>query len=317
MKRLRAWRTFTLGALALISLSTAAAAQKVSDGTYILEGGSYSIEVVQDGDNLVVVEPNKRSPYTRQADGSFHFYNPNTDTVYGIRVIDNQTIEAFKPFQGGNVPTRLVRLGGTPSQEAPSQESASEPETAGNDAGAIADRYQKLAQTDPDHVQAWTACAAAAKKRELATNEEADAYAAQMAEVLKLILVDPSRSPCEDAIPASTWSPRSTDASPIDEAASAVAEAARAEEEAAKRRQQEADARWQKLEAETQQRIAEQRAAQQAYETGVREAAEARQRFEEEMARHRDEVARAEAQKAEYQRQMEEYRRQTGGGSSQ
>lgn len=312
MKRLQAWRTFTLGAVALISLSTAGTAQKVSDGTYVLEGGSYSIEVVQDGDNLVVVEPNKRSPYSRQADGSFHFYNPNTDTVYGIRVIDNQTIEAFKPFQAGNVPTRLVRLGG-----ALAQPPASEPATAGNDAGAIADRYQKLAQSDPDNVQAWTACAAAAKKRELATNAEADAYAAQMAEVLKLILVDSSRSPCEDAIPASAWSPRSASESPIDEAASAVAEAARAEEEAAKRRQQEADARWQKLQAETQQRIAEQRAAREAYETGVRQAAEARQRFDEEMARHQEEVARAEAQKAEYQRQMEEYRRQTGGGSSQ
>ena len=315
MNRLGAWRTFTLCAVALIGLSTAAAAQKVSNGTYVLEGGSYSIEVVQDGDNLVVVEPNKRSPYIRQPDGNFHFYNPNTDTVYGIRVIDDRTIEAFKPFQNGNVPTRLVRVGGAPQQEAPS-----EAVSAGNDHGAIADRYQQLAQSDPDNVQAWTACAAAAKKRELATSAEADAYAAQMADVLKLILVDPSRSPCEDAIPASAWSARSAPTaakSPIDEAAAAVAEAARAEEEERNRRQQEAEARWQRLQTETQQRIAEQRAAQEEYETGVREAAEAKQRYEQEMTRHQEEVARAEAAKAEYQRQLDEYRRQTGGGSRQ
>jgi hypothetical protein len=299
-------------AAALVGFSTGAAAQQVSNGTYILEGGSYSIDVVQEGNTLVVVEPNKRSPYARQPDGTFHFYNPNTDTVYGIRVIDNQTIEAFKPFQEGNMPTRLVRVGGAPQPEAPIV--AAGPT---NEHGAIADRYQKLAQTDPDNVQAWTACAAAAKKRQLATSAEADAYAAQMAEVLKLILVDSSRSPCEDAIPASAWSSRAAPASPIDEAAAAVAEAARAEEEARKRSQQEADARWQKLQAETQQRIADQRAAQQAYETGVREAAEAKQRYDQEMARHRDELARAEAQKVEYQRQMDEYRRQTGGGSRQ
>ena len=312
MKRLGTWRTVTLYAVALIGVSTAAAAQKVSDGTYVLEGGSYSIEVIQDGDNLVVVEPNKRSPYTRQSDGTFHFYNPNTDTVYGIRVVDNRTIEAFKPFQSGNVPTRLVRLGGAPRQEA-----TGNPGSSGTDLGAIADRYQQLAQSDPDNVQAWTACAAAAKKRQLATGAEADAYAAQVADVLKLILVDPSRSPCEDAIPASVWSSRSQPSSPIDDAAAAVAEAARAEEEERKRLQQQADARWQKLQAETQQRIAQQRAAQEAYETGVREAAEAKQRYEQEMARHQEEVTRAQAAKAEYQRQLDEYRRQTGGGSRQ
>jgi hypothetical protein len=312
MKRSGLWLTFALGAAALIGLATAAAAQKVSNGTYILEGGSYSIEVVQEGDNLVVVEPNKRSPYTRQPDGSFHFYNPNTDTVYGIRMIDDRTIEAFKPFQDGNVPTRLVRVGGAPQAEVPS-----EPASPTNEYAALADRYQQLAQTDPDNVQAWTACAAAAKKRQLATSADADAYAAQMAEVLKLILVDPSRSPCEDAIPATVWSSRAAPASPIDEAAAAVADAARAEEEARKRSQQEADARWQKLQAETQQRIAEQRAAQEAYERGVREAAEAKQRYDQEIARHQDAVAGAEAAKAEYQRQLDEYRRQTGGGSRQ
>lgn len=169
-----------------------------SDGTYVLEGGSYSITVQREGDTLVVVEPNKRSVYKRQGDGSYHFYNPNTDATYGIRVVDEQTIEAFKPFQDGNSPTRLVRSGGRPS--APAVAAAKPPV---NTAAELAERYKERSLSDPENAQAWTACAAAALKRSQATAAEADAYGARMAEVLRLILVDPSKSPCEDAIPAS------------------------------------------------------------------------------------------------------------------
>ncbi len=68
----------------------------------------------------------------------------------------------------------------------------------------LARTYQDKAQADPDNAQAWTACAAAATKRS-ASPAEADDYAVQMAKVLKLIVPDPSRSPCEDAIPPALW----------------------------------------------------------------------------------------------------------------
>ena len=212
------WAPLAFCALAIAGVPVAPSAfaqtSQFSDGTYILEGGSYSIEVTQEGGRLTVVEPNKTSVYERQADGTYHFYNPNTDTVYGLRVVDNQTIEAFEPFVRGNAPTRLVRLGGAPAPRpaappapdpAPVARSVAKAALPSNPPMKIAERYQQLALDDPDNAQAWTFCAAAALKRAMATGEEADAYAWEAAERLKLIMTDPRKSPCEDAIPPSAW----------------------------------------------------------------------------------------------------------------
>lgn len=163
-----------------------------NDGVYAMDGGGYSISVSGEGDRLVVVEPNKRSAYVRQADGTYHFFNPNTGTTYGLRVVDATTIEAFQPLRPDRAPTRLGRIGGPG------------PLTVGPDR-AIAEKYAALSRSDPDDAQTWTACAAAAMKRSVATKAEADAYGGQVGEMLKTILVDPSRSPCEDAIPSSLW----------------------------------------------------------------------------------------------------------------
>ena len=196
----RPWGGLAATTIALLFALLAPLAQAQSttsaSGTYMVEGGSYMITVRQDADTLVVVEPNKESPYARQADGSYAFYNPNTDTNYGIRIIDANTIEAFKPDYPDNPGTRLVRLGGSGP--------------AGNDAepvdaedadryGAMAERYQQLAQDDPDNVQAWTACSAVALKRSISNPAEADVYAAQMAGMLRQM--DVASSPCPDAMP--------------------------------------------------------------------------------------------------------------------
>ena len=110
----RAPRTLasTLLACAAVLAPAAVLAADVTPGTYMLEGGSYTITVRADGDGLVVVEPNKDSPYARFDDDEFHFYNPNTQTKYGIRYLDARTIEAFKPEVDGNVGSRLVLIGG-------------------------------------------------------------------------------------------------------------------------------------------------------------------------------------------------------------
>lgn len=165
-------------------------------GTYILDGGSYVIEVQRDGDGLLVVEPNKRSPYSWSAGRDFHFYNPNTDTTYGIRVVDARTIEAFKPFVDGNVPSRLTLLSAAASDTP--QEDLGDPGYE-----AIAEKYAAMIETDPANVQSWTACAAAAMKYGIATREEADAYARQMIDILRLM--DAQSTPCEDALPSRLW----------------------------------------------------------------------------------------------------------------
>jgi hypothetical protein len=165
-------------------------------GTYMLDGGSYVIEVQRDGDGLLVVEPNKRSPYAWQGGRDFHFYNPNTDTTYGIRVVDARTIEAFKPFVDGNVPSRLTLLSAAATGSP--QEALGDPAFE-----AIAEKYAAMIETDPANVQSWTACAGAALKYSMATREEADAYARQMIQMLRLM--DAQSTPCEDALPSRLW----------------------------------------------------------------------------------------------------------------
>lgn len=198
-KNLRRLALPVLLACAIVAPCAIAQSNDVTPGTYILEGGSYTISLDRDGDGLVVHEPNKDSPYTRQADGSYHFYNPNTDTTYGIRVIDARTIEAFKPFDENNVASRLVLLGGGDTA------ASSEPPADSERYEAMADRYMTLSQTDTDNAQAWTACGAVAMKRSIATVAEGDAYAAQMAGMLKQMMSEGAGTPCEDAIPSSVW----------------------------------------------------------------------------------------------------------------
>ena len=182
---------FAFGAAALVA---AASATAEPGGTYATDGG-YSIDVKMDGDNLVVVEPNKTSTYVKQADGSYQFTNPNNDITYGLRVLDDQTIEAFKPGTD-NPPTRLTLLG--------SAGGATTADVADSDKyDALAQHYSELAQSDPDNVQAYTACAGVALKRSVASREEADAYAAQMESMLRQVLVDGSMNPCPDVF--TTW----------------------------------------------------------------------------------------------------------------
>ncbi|BAV66158.1 hypothetical protein SCLO_1031180 [Sphingobium cloacae] len=179
----------------------------VEDGTYMLEGGSYSISVERTDSGIMVHEPNKHSPYRpagADRPNTYLFFNDNTGYTYGIRGVDSQTIEAFKDVEG-NVPTRLKRLGGPPSarpiRAIDPGPSGAPPE--GTDA-EVARKYQALSNSDEANRQSWTACSAAALKRSLASGEEADAYGVQVAQMLRLIAVDDA-SPCPDAIPQALW----------------------------------------------------------------------------------------------------------------
>ena len=179
------------------SSSPSAGAAVFVDGTYVLEGGSYSIDARRDGADLVVTESNKVSRYQAHADGVWHFHNANVDIVYGLRVVDGRTLEAFKPYQPSAAPTQLRRVGGA----APRAElKATNAET-----NAIAERYKQKAQQDPTNVQVWSACALAAHKRSVSPGPAADLYGMQMAQVLKEMMAEGSPTPCDDAIPAALW----------------------------------------------------------------------------------------------------------------
>ena len=182
-------------ALAMLVSATAQAAT-ITPGTYMLEGGSYTITIESDGDGLLVREPNKDSPYTRFDEDEFHFWNDNTQTNYGLRYLDDRSIEAFKPDVPGNVGSRLVLVGGG----------------SGIVESDDSERWEQLAQdysaridSDPANVQAWAACAGVAMKRSVSTVEDADAYARQMAQMLQQMMPAGSPSPCAEVMPDNVW----------------------------------------------------------------------------------------------------------------
>lgn len=179
--------------LAALLAAPAALAADVTPGTYMLEGGSYMIEVQADGDGLVVVEPNKNSPYTRIDDDEFHFWNDNTQTNYGIRYLDDRTIEAFKPDQPDNVASRLVLVGGSGADAVVENDDSARWE-------ALAEEYAARLESDPDNIQAWAACAGVAMKRSVSTQADADAYAAQMGGMLQQMMPAGSGSPCPEVM---------------------------------------------------------------------------------------------------------------------
>lgn len=182
-------------ALAMLASATVHAAT-ITPGTYMLEGGSYTITIEADGDGLLVREPNKDSPYTRYDEDEFHFWNDNTQTNYGLRYLDERTIEAFKPDVPGNVGSRLVLVGGNTGI------------VESDDSGRweqLAQDYSARIESDPANVQAWAACAGVAMKRSVSTVEDADAYARQMAQMLQQMMPEGSASPCAEVMPDSVW----------------------------------------------------------------------------------------------------------------
>ena len=182
-------------ALAVLVAATAQAAT-ITPGTYMLEGGSYTITIETDGDGLLVREPNKDSPYSRFDEDEFHFWNDNTQTNYGLRYLDDRTIEAFKPDVPGNVGSRLVLVGGgTGIVESDDSERWEQ----------LAQDYSARIESDPANVQAWAACAGVAMKRSVSTVEDADAYARQMAQMLQQVMPAGSPSPCAEVMPDNVW----------------------------------------------------------------------------------------------------------------
>jgi hypothetical protein len=131
-----------------------------------------------------------------------------------------------------------------------------------------------------------------------------------MAMVLKQIVVDPSRSPCEDAISASVWASAGT----VDDAGASVAISEDGSMEADRQRlddlNRRADARAEEAKA------AALRAEQerQAYERRVAEVKAAEEKFARDKAAHEAALAAARAAQEEHQRKLEEHRRLLASG---
>ena len=182
---------FTRAALA-VGLALAFGQANAVEGTFVLQDGSYSITVEEEGANLVVVEPNKRSVYTPDGNGGYVFHNANTGSNFYLKALGNDALEAGRV--GTDSPWILKRVD-TAGAMAALEEN--------DELTAIAERYAERAQGEPE-VQAWAMCAAVAFKRAMGEGDESALFAQQTAQVLQSILVG-SANPCPDAILPQYW----------------------------------------------------------------------------------------------------------------
>jgi len=267
-----------VSALAGALASAAAFAQAIPAGTYAVADSGYSITVQPRGADLAVTEAGKVRIYAQAGPGSYRYRSDITGATYELRYRDRGSLSALK-LGSGNAPTLLFRQGGPAPETAAAPASPTAPAAAPavtpalpapSPHLAVAEKYQALALTDTKDVQSWAFCSAAALKRSMATQEEADAYGREAAAKLATIAVDPARNPCPDAIPAALWPSAAGDAeAPALKAANAEALAAaarqRAEIAAMKARQAEDQAAFERARAEHQAALAKAEAAQADY----------------------------------------------------
>ena len=186
---------YVFASLALAAVSFASVVEAGTNGTYVMEGGSYSINVEFVGDGLQIVEPNKTSLYSPAGHNEYQFTNPTNGITYGLRVIDDNTSEAFKP--GSAQPaTTLKRTGGSAGFRDANPDGAKYE--------ALAGKYAELTVSDPDNVHVWAACGAAALGWANMPADEARDMASQSALLLKSIM-ETASSPCPEVIPNDVW----------------------------------------------------------------------------------------------------------------
>ena len=227
------WVFRFLTAALLVGGSSGAWAQKVPAGTYAMPDSGYAIVVQPQGNDLLVNEAGTNRVYRGQGDGSYRYRSDITGSTYELRFRDRGSVTALK-LGSGAAPTLLIRQGGwAPEEPAASPNDVPAPPVAATAANppaspylAIAERYQALALSDKKDVQSWAFCSAAALKRSMSTQAEADAYGREAAERLASISVDPTRNPCPDAIPDALWPNASADADALKKINSEQAEAA-------------------------------------------------------------------------------------------
>jgi hypothetical protein len=182
--------------LAAAALSFASVVEAGTNGTYVMEGGAYTIDVEFVAGGLQIVEPNKTSLYTPAGPNEFQFTNPTNGITYGLRVVDDSTIEAFKPGSGQPATTLKRAAAGFGGGEA-------NPDAARYE--ALGAKYADLTASDPDNVHVWSACGAAALGWANMPADQAKDMARQSAALLKSIMVDMSSSPCPEVIPNDVW----------------------------------------------------------------------------------------------------------------
>lgn len=86
-----------LAGLAL-GMSVAATAQMPVSGPYADASGQAAVELQPAGDALYLIIGDRITGYHRQGEGLYHYYDAEADVTYALRVLDEETVEWFKPY---------------------------------------------------------------------------------------------------------------------------------------------------------------------------------------------------------------------------
>jgi hypothetical protein len=181
--------------LAAAILLAPALASAQDSKTFRTEDGLYSVTVQFAAGSLTVVEPNKTSVYQEVSPREYHFVNPTNGIKYGMRVVDDKTLLAFKP--GSDAPPTKLNLFEFESGDVSDEDYEKYAD--------MAQKYLERAQAEPKDVHLWTACGAAAMTRAMGSDAEFRRHALQTSRMLKSIMDDTRNSPCTDAIPQEIW----------------------------------------------------------------------------------------------------------------
>lgn len=167
---------------------------KPTSGQYTTEDGYYTVTINFSDRELTLIEPNRTSIYYKLEGNVFQFIHPTNKTDYRIEVMSPTTIQTFKP--GANNSRYTLRLSGKGAAASNEQF---------NTYFALAEKYKAKMLSDKKDAQLWSFCAAAAMARSSMNEEGFKEYATKVASSIKLIAVNKTKCPCEDAIPVDIW----------------------------------------------------------------------------------------------------------------
>ena len=185
-------RFFTSAFLCLLCFSLSAQI-KLTSGKYTTEDGYYTVTINFADKELTLIEPNRTSVYHRLTGNEIQFIHPTNKIDYRMEVMDASTVQTFKPGSTNRYTLKLSSKDMTTTNE------------HYNTYFALAEKYKAKMQTDKKDAQLWSFCSASAWARATMNDDGFKDYAKKAALSIKQIIIDKSKCPCEDAIPATIW----------------------------------------------------------------------------------------------------------------
>ncbi len=152
----------------------------------------YTVIVEHKNNTITITEPNRKSQYEHKNGNMYWHTEPKYSQVFYVKVVSETQFYAGKVGQGEG----LYTYQGSNTKE-------EDVLASGIDNCPLYDKYLNLSQTDPNEVQGWTFCGAAALVK--CTYTDYSNYLTPIIRGLKSIIVDATKCPCTDVITTQEW----------------------------------------------------------------------------------------------------------------